>query len=89
MTARPEAVEPPEIRPEVLAAVSRLSVKQRAVIVLAYSEDLDPAAIAMLMSISEGSVKRSPGKGSEPSEGGLRCPQLTRLMSGYGISLLN
>lgn len=63
MTARPEAVEPPEIRPEVLAAVSRLSVRQRAVIVLAYWEDLDPAAIAMLMSISEGSVKRHLARG--------------------------
>jgi RNA polymerase sigma factor (sigma-70 family) len=33
-------------------------VKQRAVIVLTYWEDLGPSAIAALMGISEGAVKR-------------------------------
>ena len=35
-----EFVEPPEVRPEVVAAVFRLSMRQRAVIVLTYWEDL-------------------------------------------------
>ena len=54
----PETVELPEIRPEVLAAVARLSIRQRAVIVLTYWDDLDPGSIAGLLDISEGSVKR-------------------------------
>jgi RNA polymerase sigma factor (sigma-70 family) len=56
--ALPELVDPPEVRPEVLRAVQALSVKQRAVIVLTYWEDLGPSAIAQLMGISEGAVKR-------------------------------
>lgn len=56
--ARGDLVEVPELRPEVLAAVSRLSVRQRAVIVLTYWDDLDTAAVAALLDISEGSVKR-------------------------------
>lgn len=63
LTARREAVDGPEVRPEVLVAVSRLSVKQRAVIVLTYWEDLDPATIGGLMQISEGSVKRHLARG--------------------------
>jgi RNA polymerase sigma factor (sigma-70 family) len=56
--ALPDLVDPPEVRPEVLRAVQALSVKQRAVIVLTYWEDLGPSAIAQLMGISEGAVKR-------------------------------
>ena len=56
--AAPEGVEPPDIRPEVLSAVARLSLRQRAVIVLTYWDDLDPAAIASLLDISDGSVRR-------------------------------
>jgi RNA polymerase sigma factor (sigma-70 family) len=56
--ALPELVDPPEVRPEVLRAVQALSVKQRAVIVLTYWEDLGPSVIAQLMGISEGAVKR-------------------------------
>jgi RNA polymerase sigma factor (sigma-70 family) len=56
-------VDAPEVRPEVLAAVSRLSVKQRAVIVLTYWEDLDPATISAYLAISEGSVKRHLARG--------------------------
>ena len=63
LSARPEAVESADVRPEVLAAVTRLSVKQRAVIVLTYWEDLDPATIAAFMGISEGSVKRHLARG--------------------------
>jgi RNA polymerase sigma factor (sigma-70 family) len=61
--ASPEFVELPEIRPEVLAAVARLSTRQRAVIVLTYWDDLDPGAIAELLDISEGSVKRHLARG--------------------------
>jgi RNA polymerase sigma factor (sigma-70 family) len=56
--ALPDLIDPPEVRPEVLGAVQRLSVKQRAVIVLTYWEDLGPSAVAQLMGISEGAVKR-------------------------------
>ena len=52
-----------EIRPEVLNAVRRLSVRQRAVIVLTYWEDLEPSAIATLLQISHGSVKRHLARG--------------------------
>ena len=60
--ALPDLVDPPEVRPEVLGAVQRLSVKQRAVIVLTYWEDLGPSAVAQLMGISEGAVKRHLGR---------------------------
>lgn len=48
----------PEYRPEVLGAVKRLSVRQRAVVVLAYWEDLPIEDIAGRLQISEGSVRR-------------------------------
>ena len=50
--------ELPEYRPEVLAAVRRLSVRQRAVVVLAYWEQLTASEIASQLGISEGSVHR-------------------------------
>ena len=50
--------ELPEYRPEVLAAVRRLSLRQRAVIVLAYWEQLTVSEIAARLGISEGSVRR-------------------------------
>lgn len=50
--------ELPTIRPDVRAAVVALSVRQRAVVVLAYWADLDPASIASTLGISEGSVRR-------------------------------
>ena len=56
--AQSEAVENPEIRPEVLTAVDGLSVQQRAVTVLTYWDDLDPSSVASLLGISHGSVKR-------------------------------
>jgi RNA polymerase sigma factor (sigma-70 family) len=58
MVALPDLVDPPEVRPEVFAAVQRLSVRQRAVIVLTYWDDLGPSSVAQLMGISEGAVKR-------------------------------
>lgn len=51
-------VELPEYRPEVLAAVRRLSVRQRAVVVLAYWDQLTAPEIASQLGISEGSVHR-------------------------------
>lgn len=61
--ARIVAVESPEVRPEVLAAVFRLSIRQRAVVFLTYWEDLEPAAIAGLLNISDGSVRRHLARG--------------------------
>jgi RNA polymerase sigma factor (sigma-70 family) len=61
--AQLEPTEAYEIRPEVLDAVKRLSVRQRAVIVLTYWEDLEPSAIAKLLQISHGSVKRHLARG--------------------------
>lgn len=43
---------------EIFKAVNRLSVRQRAVVVLTYWSDLDPASIATLLGIGEGSVRR-------------------------------
>lgn len=48
----------PEYRPEVLAAVKRLSLRQRAVVVLTYWEDLHPVDVAYRLDISEGAVRR-------------------------------
>jgi RNA polymerase sigma-70 factor (ECF subfamily) len=62
-TAQRESVEPPEVRPEVLSAVARLSTRQRAVICLTYWDDLSPAAIATLLGISDGSVRRHLARG--------------------------
>jgi RNA polymerase sigma factor (sigma-70 family) len=56
--AGPGSVLQPEVRPEVLAAVGRLSPRQRAVTFLAYWEGLTPADIADRLGIGEGSVRR-------------------------------
>ena len=47
-----------DVRPDVLDAVGRLSVRQRAVVFLAYWEDLRPAEIARRLDLSEGTVHR-------------------------------
>jgi len=57
-TAFPDQWELPEFRPEVHVAVERLSVQQRAVILLTYWADLDPRAVAEHLGISEGAVRR-------------------------------
>lgn len=43
---------------DVLAAVDRLSVHQRAAVILTYWEDLPPADVAARLGMSSGSVKR-------------------------------
>jgi RNA polymerase sigma-70 factor (ECF subfamily) len=57
-TATPDVVVPAEVDVDVLAAVDKLSVQQRASVVLTYWEDLTPAEVAARLGISEGSVKR-------------------------------
>lgn len=57
-TAASEVALPAEVDVDVLAAVDKLSVQQRASVVLTYWEDLKPAEVATRLGISEGSVKR-------------------------------
>src|SRR5438093_12249166 len=54
-SATPEAFEEIDLLSDVLDMVDRLSPRQRAVVYLAYWDDLDPAAIAELLGVSEGS----------------------------------
>ena len=44
--------------PEMADALSRLTVRQRAVVFLTYWADLDPAGVAEHLDISEGSVRK-------------------------------
>ena len=53
-----EPTRNPEVRPDVLAAVAQLSVSQRAVVFLAYWEDMRPADIARTLGLSDGTVHR-------------------------------
>ena len=48
----------PNLHPEVRVAVRQLSVRQRAVIVLTYWADMDPAGVADHLGISDGAVRR-------------------------------
>ena len=57
-TAVPESVPATEVDVDVLDAVNRLAVQQRAAVFLTYWEDLTPEAVAERMGISVGSVKR-------------------------------
>jgi RNA polymerase sigma-70 factor (ECF subfamily) len=52
-----------DLLPDVLDVVERLSARQRAVIYLTYWDDLDPAAVADELGISEGSVRRHLARG--------------------------
>jgi RNA polymerase sigma-70 factor (ECF subfamily) len=56
--ATTETWDLPAFQPEVRAAVERLSVQQRAVVLLTYWADLDPSSIADLLGISDGAVRR-------------------------------
>ena len=56
--AGPASIDPSPIDIDVLRAVDKLSVQQRASVFLTYWEDLRPAEVAARLNISEGSVKR-------------------------------
>jgi RNA polymerase sigma-70 factor (ECF subfamily) len=49
----------PEVRPEVLEAVGRLTVRQRAVVFLAFWDDLTPSEIARRLGLSPSTVYRT------------------------------
>jgi len=53
-----DSVPAVDVDPTILDAVSSLSMRQRAVIVLAYWQDLAPAEIATTLGLGEGSVRR-------------------------------
>lgn len=55
-------VELPEVRPDVFRAVGQLSVRQRAVVVLTYWEDLDEITVADRLGISPGTVRSHLGR---------------------------
>lgn len=57
-TAVPDSVTPVPVDIDVLRAVDKLSMQQRASVFLTYWEDLSPAEVAARLKISEGSVKR-------------------------------
>lgn len=61
--AVPEASPEVLIDPDILHAVSSLSVRQRAVVFLTYWCDLPPEEIAALLGISPGSVRRHLARG--------------------------
>ena len=63
--ASPEGVTMPEVRPEVLAALGALSVRQRAAAYLTYFEDLDEKTVAERLGITAGSVRRHLGRARE------------------------
>lgn len=54
----PGAWEVPDFDPAVGAAIAALSPQQRAVTFLTYWEDLTPSTIAVLLDVSEGSVRK-------------------------------
>jgi RNA polymerase sigma factor (sigma-70 family) len=56
--ATSELVPPVQVDVDVLAAVDKLSLQQRASVLLTYWEDLTPADVALRLRISEGAVKR-------------------------------
>ena len=72
-TATDERSDPPEYRPEILAAVMKLSVRQRAVVILRYWEDLHTTAIAERLGISEGSVHRHLARARSKLRGALHA----------------
>jgi RNA polymerase sigma factor (sigma-70 family) len=56
-------VLPPELHPEVLEAMAKLSMRQRAVVFLTYWSDLQPGRIGEMLEIGEGSVRRHLARG--------------------------
>jgi DNA-directed RNA polymerase specialized sigma24 family protein len=49
--------------PDVIAAVNALSLQQRSVIYLTYWEDMTPAAIAGVLGVSDGTIRRHLARG--------------------------
>lgn len=56
--AEPQSQPPIEVDLDVLRAVERLSVQQRAAVFLTYWVDLTPDDVAVRMGVSTGTVKR-------------------------------
>jgi RNA polymerase sigma factor (sigma-70 family) len=52
------AFQDPDLRPDVIQAVLRLSSRQRACVYLTYWEDLTPTDVAERLGIGEGTVKK-------------------------------
>jgi RNA polymerase sigma factor (sigma-70 family) len=67
--AQREGIVDAEVRPEVLEAVARLSVRQRAVVVLTYWQDLHERETAELLGISVGTVRRHLARAHERLRG--------------------
>jgi RNA polymerase sigma-70 factor (ECF subfamily) len=57
-TAVPETASPQEVDIDVLEAVERLSMQQRAAVLLTYWADLPVETVAIQMGVSTGAVKR-------------------------------
>lgn len=57
-TARRESVRDADPALDVMSALAALSLRQRSVIVLTYWADLTPAAVAVELGITEGSVRQ-------------------------------
>ncbi|MCL1600973.1 MAG: sigma-70 family RNA polymerase sigma factor [Actinomycetia bacterium] len=53
----------PDVRPDVLEAVARLTLSQRAIVFLAYWENMKPAEIARFLDLSDGTVHRQLARG--------------------------
>jgi RNA polymerase sigma factor (sigma-70 family) len=69
--AEREGITDPEVRPEVLEAVARLSVRQRTVVVLTYWQDLHERETADLLGISVGTVRRHLARAHERLRGAI------------------
>jgi RNA polymerase sigma factor (sigma-70 family) len=58
LAAPPEATEPSAVRPEVIAAVRRLDVRQRAIVFFTYWQDRSATEIADELGITVRTVQR-------------------------------
>jgi RNA polymerase sigma factor (sigma-70 family) len=59
------SVEAEPVDPAVWQALDALSPQQRAVVFLSYWDDLDPAAVARLLDVSEGAVRKQLARARE------------------------
>ncbi len=64
--------DPAPVDPEVVRALGALSTQQRAVVVLTYWLDLDPARVAGMLGVSEGSVRKQLARSRRKLERALR-----------------